>query len=1112
MNTTCNKLKNKKIKKIKKMISKESNKTSKLLSFKNNLIQNFYIIGFSPEDFFKTDKEKNKGEFLDIFGEKSFEELNITPKIITKFPKGKMCRNVIPDNIIIQHCFPNEVIKLTKDNKNIFFQFKFDNIPQNYENNDRIIYSNIYLTCLEIKEPLLNYIKYKNEIINLINENKSMELSEKDKYYNITKEDEHKYSEIFISKVLCFASVLPFYKELSILLESIYKYYLSKKNFSFLSLEKVIEKIISNTYIPLKPGEELCINFNTDNFKNIVTFSQNMMNEINVDFSANMPIIPLFNYFSTEDIVNIFRYILYEIPILFFCNDKSICSIFVNVFLTVISPFKYVFPHISILPKKLYGIIGSEKRFIFGINETYQESFFEDNGIELNKTLIIISIDNTKNPPTKIEEKIYDYNNKDKIYIVTNRMSKPIEDLIVMNNIQTSIVNIDIPNTFKKKLIERINKCLSLLKKKSNKKSDSPPIDISFIIKNSFFKFFVEIMEGYTHYLIRSKCLYNDTFTKNKNIGENVFFKSNDKFKKEIFNEDEFIAKSQKDYFAFYKIIFNTEMFTYFLRERIYHQDIITQLAIKQFDQLTFLSKHLDLRKKKENKVFFENFKNDKFEIKIEKKNEILIKEEITLDKNDFEEFMRNKNNSMNLLINFGQLFCFKKSKEAFCRENIIELKYCIFPKLNFEYLYRNNSNQLYLINDSNLINYKNICQKLIEEYTYKRPYAFYTCFFKKLKEANISGINYEINSKNYINYIWLLLLTSSLWYCEEEEKKYRLDKMLFSLNNYEVMEEFVLNFIFVNIYKSASDYYLIKFFIIYYKIVGKIDYYLLNLLCDKIQSNSDENESDGSLRNNIEGKRDLYFSKRYLISPENDFNNIENNDEKNDNKNNENNEGTDQLIFCSEQKCAKCNKICDIDAKKFIDIQTELKEEWPKFKCPICKEFYDVKINYQILKVNYNSNEIFLIESGEFKFLTPFKLYQEIKSYFIKENTTKLDINNIFSFSDKIHLYNVIFYFSLVNINYDFLFPYEAKFKTNLKMIFKNLEKEKAKKDKKLIKLSFNNNQNNFRRFNNIQPMLNEKIKSSKILGLFKRKDKYIESDLSFTIKNSKNKNTKKK
>ena len=55
-------------------------------------------------------------------------------------------------------------------------------------------------------------------------------------------------------------------------------------------------------------------------------------------------------------------------------------------------------------------------------------------------------------------------------------------------------------------------------------------------------------MEGYTDYLLRSKYLYNETFTKNENIGENIFFKSNDKFKKEVFNEDE-LEKDDTGYF-----------------------------------------------------------------------------------------------------------------------------------------------------------------------------------------------------------------------------------------------------------------------------------------------------------------------------------------------------------------------------------------------------------------------------------------------------------------------------------------------------------------------------------------------------------------------------------
>ena len=35
-------------------------------SSKNNLIQNFYVIGFSPEDFFKINRVENKAEYANI--------------------------------------------------------------------------------------------------------------------------------------------------------------------------------------------------------------------------------------------------------------------------------------------------------------------------------------------------------------------------------------------------------------------------------------------------------------------------------------------------------------------------------------------------------------------------------------------------------------------------------------------------------------------------------------------------------------------------------------------------------------------------------------------------------------------------------------------------------------------------------------------------------------------------------------------------------------------------------------------------------------------------------------------------------------------------------------
>ena len=184
--------------------------------------------------------------------------------------------------------------------------------------------------------------------------------------------------------------MLPFYNEFKFLLENIYDYSLSGANHSLLPLEKIIEKIVTEVPIPIKSKQELIIYFDTKAFHRKITFPQFNINEMNINYSSNLSLFRIFQIFNIEEIINIFRLILYEFPILIFSDDPSILSIFIDIFLTLLSPFKYIFPHVSILPKKLYGLINSEKIFIFGIKENYRENFFIENKIVLDKDIIII--------------------------------------------------------------------------------------------------------------------------------------------------------------------------------------------------------------------------------------------------------------------------------------------------------------------------------------------------------------------------------------------------------------------------------------------------------------------------------------------------------------------------------------------------------------------------------------------------------------------------------------------------------------------------------------------------------------------------------------------------
>ena len=625
-------------------------------SYKYNLIQNFYLIGYSPEDFFKVNPQEKTGEFADIFNENLEDMPKLTPKIITKYPNIKNSINTISDEILLEHCFPNRILNIIKkskddDNSKNYFFFDLDNIPQNYENEEKSIFSKIYFTCFVINESLSNYFQYKKEIINLIFKNNSIKIKNYDKNEPQGIDLEKKISQFLIPKILCFASVLPFNNELSLLLKHIYNYFISRKDFSSLPLEKENKRIIFNTPIPL--DEELIINFQTLSFKEKIQFPLCDINQININYSSDMSLADIFRNFSIDDVIKIFRYFLYEIPILFFSENKLFLSLFVDTFLTVLSPFKYAFPHISLLPKNLYGLISSEQKFIFGINENYNENFFINNNIELDKTIVIVSInidENKKNTNIKIDERVFDNKNMEKLIIERKGLYIPYEDYIIWNDSKIPILSVDIPSGFKKVLFEGISKYLSFTRRKNffSKKEDAPK-DLTFKIQTAFYKFFVYIMSGYTEYFNKSP--------EPQNLGEKIYFKKNKYFLKEVFNYEDFILKAPKDCQVFFKIFFKTKLFYNFFHERIYNNNAIEQFALRQFDQLTYLKKHNEIRKKKENKVLFENFKKDIFEkVKFEKKEEININDNYTFSNKEIMSLVSEEEKNTDILLKYGQL------------------------------------------------------------------------------------------------------------------------------------------------------------------------------------------------------------------------------------------------------------------------------------------------------------------------------------------------------------------------------------------------------------------------------------------------------------------------
>ena len=187
----------------------------------------------------------------------------------------------------------------------------------------------------------------------------------------------------------------------------------------------------------------------------------------------------------------------------------------------------------------------------------------------------------------------------------------------------------------------------------------------------------------------------------------------------------------------------------------------------------------------------------------------------------------------------------------------------------------------------------------------------------------NRSQENFEIKYINYIYYSWLLLLSSSLWYCNKIERKIRINKILEVLNKLDSIEEQVLFFLFVNIYKYGNKYQFIKLHKIYLKFCGYSNYYFLFLLYNKIKENEEEIYIEGE-ENVIdeEEKEDEYVLKRRYLIDTNDIG-IQNLLKKNmganyrrrgrDMNNDDNDNNKEEIVFSNEQFCKKCGNIKNI-------------------------------------------------------------------------------------------------------------------------------------------------------------------------------------------------------
>ena len=216
------------------------------INMKNNLIQNFYVIGVPFEEITSYVKSTEI-----LYKSKSF-----IPQILTKFPKSINNFNRVLDQFIVEHCFPNNFfIKKGKTYENFTYHFEFELDNQIYQflMKNKCLYSKIHFTCFKFYESVINYL----ELNNHINNTNKKDINDE----NLL----NKYELFYIPKVICFASLLPFPDEMNKILTNIYDLYKFQnyKNKCLISypIEKIIEQIIMSLPIPIMNDYDILLTF-----------------------------------------------------------------------------------------------------------------------------------------------------------------------------------------------------------------------------------------------------------------------------------------------------------------------------------------------------------------------------------------------------------------------------------------------------------------------------------------------------------------------------------------------------------------------------------------------------------------------------------------------------------------------------------------------------------------------------------------------------------------------------------------------------------------------------------------------------------------------------------
>ena len=986
------------------------------LNIANNLLDYFLVIGVSPEILLQNWLYTSTVDELNSKYKKELE-----PKIISYFPPITK-RTISFDESIINHCFPNgyKIIEENDKPKQKLFSFILDN---NFYN---LNYPKKYLSCLIFYERITQYKILYDEYLK-----RYAELSGQ-LYENQNNEDNNAYDNIYIPKCIVVMSLYPYFGEFEKILNEVYNYskgiyyemdeklerntkgkksiskspiksifksptkspskrsMLRKATFApnlvnkIVSLQKIvnneitnpIDKMIENLLIelPVPPRGIYRIEYSLNNQQR--KLHQNEMNQLPyVDINLKK----IFLDFEIKDIIKIYRHLFLETRLLFFSENIELLNIYIFSFLSFLYPFDYQYQIVTILPHENYEILESITPFIAGINESYENDFFDEFNITLSDEVLIIDIDNKKinmvNEQSEIPNfpKTYRKQLEKDLSIIINLYLKDEinnnKDIGKRSNYRKTLTvkenSINI-NSLTKNLTfnegesyNDDNKNEITLDKINNFNID---YDFNTEIQQIFFNFNAKLLSNY------SKYLNLDFYSSNSPPSLEALFKVED-YLKEFSNNDK----------PFYnKFITETQIFGDFIFMRMIPKNSKEKIQILSFDE-----------KINENSVgYFSQSVKSVFTESEEYKFNIDIVIQKPHELSMIEKNMYNDPNNRLGLIKYG-IIAQNISDDKFT------FKYPIFPKLLADVFFKHNIRQF--IEPINLNeNIISINEDII-------------------LKSHLGGVKVRQNDMvNYIYLCWMQMWGMTFWYCDEREKNYRFQELLKVINRTSNHEMEIFNLLFETLLENGTEYMILKLYDILIKLRLNPSLKVHNIAMKILESEKGGGKTNENLQRALsveEGKTytKRNFRKRTIKSKY--FKNIL----------------TENILFYAFDACMgmECQK--EINLLKASTNYKEMARDLIWAKCPNCGEFMLPKLTIHFgkeLNINGNMN-INTSKYDSIVLFSPLSLKENYNNSLLKDYGIKLDVEQLLE-KHSTTFWNTLWYFKINNLDYEFMLPYE--------------------------------------------------------------------------------------